>query len=146
MRRRSRAGSIVKPRRRKPAAPKRASGSEAARRRSLSARQSGPDIARLDLTEALERETAASEILNVISSAQAASVQPILDTVVTNAGPRTQCDYLSLRRRFRSHPCPIRALRIKPRWHSATNQSLLGYRCCVTRRADHPSSRSIVNG
>jgi two-component system, NtrC family, sensor kinase len=51
-------------------------------------RQSGPDIARLerDLTEALERETAASEILNVISSARAASVQPILDTVVTNAG------------------------------------------------------------
>ncbi len=55
---------------------------------------------------------------------------------------RTQCDYLSLRRRFRSHPCPIRAVRIKPRWHSATNQSRLGYRCCVTRRADHPSSRS----
>ena len=54
----------------------------------LICRQSGPDIARLerDLTEALERETAASEILNVISSAQAASVQPILDTVVTNAG------------------------------------------------------------
>jgi hypothetical protein len=54
----------------------------------LICRQSGPDIARLerDLTEALERETAASKILNVISSAQAASVQPILDTVVTNAG------------------------------------------------------------
>jgi hypothetical protein len=87
MRRRSRAGSIIKPRRRKPAAPKRPSGSEAARRRSSSA-ESGPDIARLerDLTEALERETSAPEILNVISSAQAASVQPILDTVVTNAG------------------------------------------------------------
>jgi hypothetical protein len=49
--------------------------------------------------------------------------------------PRTQCDYLSLRRRFRSHPCPIRAVRITPRWHSATNQSRLGYRCCRTSDA-----------
>ena len=88
MRRSSRAGSIIKPRGRKPAAPKRPQRKRGGSASQLICRQSGPDIARLerDRTEALERETAASEILNVISSAQAASVQPILDTVVTNAG------------------------------------------------------------
>src|SRR6516165_3413639 len=87
MRGRSRAG-LVKSRRRKPAAPKRASGTEANRHRGSSAANQESEIARLahDLNDALERETAASEILNIISSAQAASVQPVLDTVVTNAG------------------------------------------------------------
>ena len=86
MRGRSRAG-LVKSRRRKPAAPKRASGTEANRHRSSSAAESESEIARLahDLNDALERETAASEILNIISSAQAPSVQPVLDTVVKNA-------------------------------------------------------------
>jgi class 3 adenylate cyclase/putative methionine-R-sulfoxide reductase with GAF domain len=86
MRGRSRAG-LVKSRRRKPAAPKRASGTEANRHRSSSAAESESEIARLahDLNDALERETAASEVLMIISSAQAASVQPVLDTVVSNA-------------------------------------------------------------
>jgi two-component system, NtrC family, sensor kinase len=87
MRGRSKAGS-VKSRRRKPAAPKRLGGTKTARPRSSSAANQESEIARLahDLNDALERETAASEILNIISSAQAASVQPVLDTVVTNAG------------------------------------------------------------
>ena len=86
MRGRSRAGS-AKSRRRKPAAPKRASGTEANRHRSSSAAGAESEIARLahDLNDALERETAASEVLKIISSAQAASVQPVLDTVALNA-------------------------------------------------------------
>src|SRR5215467_5505284 len=85
MRRRSKAGS-VKSRRRKPAAP-RLGGTKTARPPSPSPANQESEIARLahDLNDALERETAASEILNIISSAQAASVQPVLDTVVTNA-------------------------------------------------------------
>ena len=86
MRGRSRAGS-VKSRRRKPAARKRPGRTEAARSSSSSVADKEPEIARLahDLHDALERETAASEILNIISSTQAASVQPVLDIVVTNA-------------------------------------------------------------
>jgi class 3 adenylate cyclase/putative methionine-R-sulfoxide reductase with GAF domain len=86
MRGRSKAG-LVKARRRKPAAPKRPGGTAAARPGSSSAAGQESEVARLahDLNDALERETAASEILNIISSAQAASVQPVLDTVVSNA-------------------------------------------------------------
>ena len=86
MRGRSRAGS-VKARRRKPATPKRSSGTEAARPQSPLAAGQESEIARLahDLNDALERETAASEVLKIISSAQAASVQPVLDTVASNA-------------------------------------------------------------
>jgi class 3 adenylate cyclase/putative methionine-R-sulfoxide reductase with GAF domain len=86
MRGRSRSGP-VKSRRRKPAARKCTGGTEAARSSSSSVADKEPEIARLahDLHDALERETAASEILNIISSTQAASVQPVLDTVVTNA-------------------------------------------------------------
>ena len=67
--------------------PKRSSGTQRARPDRSSAAGQESEIARLahDLKDALERETAASEILNIISSAQAASVQPVLDTVVTNA-------------------------------------------------------------
>jgi signal transduction histidine kinase len=86
MRGRSKAG-LVKARRRKPAAPKRPGGTAAARPGSSSAAGQESEVARLahDLNDALERETAASEILNIISSAQASSVQPVLDTVVSNA-------------------------------------------------------------
>jgi len=86
MNRHSRARS-VKPRRRRAAVPKRSSGTQRARPDRSSAAGQESEIARLahDLKDALERETAASEILNIISSAQAASVQPVLDTVVTNA-------------------------------------------------------------
>jgi GAF domain-containing protein len=82
MKRRFKAGS-VKPRRRNATTPKRASGTA----RSSSAAGAESEIARLahDLNDALERETAASEVLKIISSAQAASVQPVLDTVVSNA-------------------------------------------------------------
>jgi len=74
------------------------------------------------MTEALERETAASEILNIFSSGQAASVQPILDTVVTNAGRLCRAlntaIYLCERDSVVIH---YGQSRIKPRWHSATN-------------------------
>jgi class 3 adenylate cyclase len=75
MRGRSKAGS-GKSRRGKPAAPKRLGGTKPARPQSSSAANQESEIARLshDLNDALERETAASEILNIISSAQAASV------------------------------------------------------------------------
>jgi hypothetical protein len=86
MRGRFRAGS-VKSRRRKPAAPKRPGGTEAARPLSSSTTGTESEIARLahDLNDALEREIAASEVLKIISSAQADSVEPVLDTVVSNA-------------------------------------------------------------
>ncbi len=86
MRGRSRAGS-AKSRRRKPAARKAGSGIKLARPVSSSAAGLESEIARLahDLNDALERETAASEVLKTISSAQAASLQPVLDTVVLNA-------------------------------------------------------------
>jgi class 3 adenylate cyclase len=85
MPRRDKEGS-VKSRRRKPAAPKRGRGTETARPRSPSAAGQESSIARLerDLNEALERETAASEILKIVSSSQS-SVQPALDAVAANA-------------------------------------------------------------
>ena len=84
MKRRSRAGS-VKPRSRKGAAPKRPSGTEIPRSRRLSAdKQSADTRLERDLSEALEQQAAASEILKIISTSQAA-VQPVLDAVVANA-------------------------------------------------------------
>jgi adenylate cyclase len=85
MRGRSKAGSI-KSRRRKPAASKRLSGTEAARPRRSPAAGQELGIARLerDLNEALAREAAASEILNIVSSSQS-SVQPALDAIAANA-------------------------------------------------------------
>ena len=88
MKRQSRTGGrSVKPRRRKAATPKHSSRAGTTRPRSSSAAGQESEIARLahDLNNALEREIAASEVLKIISSAQAASVQPVLDTVVSNA-------------------------------------------------------------
>src|SRR5215469_12864191 len=76
--------SSAKSPRRKPAAPKRLRG--AARPRSSPAANQESEIARLgrDLSESLEQQTAASEILKIISSSHAA-VQPVLNTVVASA-------------------------------------------------------------
>jgi GAF domain-containing protein len=81
MRGRSRAGS-VKSRRRKPAEPKRGSGTEAARPRSSSAAKSD-QLAR-ERDEALEKLAAASDVLKTISSA-IGDLKPVFKTILENA-------------------------------------------------------------
>jgi len=84
MRGRSRAGS-VKSRRRKPAAPKRTSG-KAARPRSSSAANPGPEFAQLarERDQALEQLLAASEVLKIISSSPG-ELEPVFQTMLENA-------------------------------------------------------------
>jgi class 3 adenylate cyclase len=82
MRGRSKAAS-VKSRRRKPAAPKRVSGTEAARLRSSSAAES--DVARLnrELGEARQEQTATADVLRIISSS--GSLERVFETILANA-------------------------------------------------------------
>jgi len=84
MRGRSRAGS-VKSRRRKPAAPKRPGGTEAARPRSSSAAGPEADIARLnrELAEAREEQTATADVLRIISSS--GTLERVFETILENA-------------------------------------------------------------
>ena len=85
MRGRSKAGS-VKPRRRRPAAPKRPSRAEAARPRSSSAVGQEGEIARLsrELSEARQQQTATADVLGIISSSSG-NLEKVFETILKNA-------------------------------------------------------------
>jgi GAF domain-containing protein len=75
----------AKSRRRKPAAPKRASGTEAARPRSSSAAGQDSAIERLnrELAEARQQQTATTDVLRIISSF--GSLERVFETILENA-------------------------------------------------------------
>src|SRR6516164_6376396 len=85
MGRRSKAGS-AKSRRRKPAARKRASGTEAARPRSLFAAGQESEVARVrrELAEARQEQTATADVLHIISSSPG-ELEPVFQTLLGNA-------------------------------------------------------------
>jgi class 3 adenylate cyclase len=93
MRGRSRAGS-VKSRRRKPAAPKRPSGAEAARSRSSSAEPESALLSR-ELAEARQQQTATADVLRIISSSSG-ELEPVFSAILENATRLCQAKFANL--------------------------------------------------
>jgi adenylate cyclase len=107
MRGSSKAGS-VKSRRRKSAAPKRASGTEAARPRSSSAAGEGPEFAHLarERDEALEQLSAASDVLKIISSSDG-ELAPVFDIVLEKAVRLCAAKFGTMYRYYDDHFHPV---------------------------------------
>src|SRR5262249_28661448 len=95
--RRSRAGGDIKARRRKTATLKRRNGPKPARRYGSSAAGLKAEVARLrrELNEALEKQTAASEVLRVISSSPS-ELEPVFQTMLANATRLCEAKYGNL--------------------------------------------------
>ena len=98
MKRRSRAGGEpIKGRRRKTPDPKRRNAPKAVARPKSSGGDDDPKVARLtrELNEALERQSAASEVLNVISGS-AGALDPVFNAILRNAAGICQAKFGTL--------------------------------------------------
>src|SRR5215831_12212290 len=98
MKKRSRvAGEPIKGRRRKTAGPKRRNAPKTMSRPNASRSEKPTEVVRLarELNEALERQTATSEVLNVISSSSG-ELDPVFNAILQNAARICQAQFGTL--------------------------------------------------